>query len=67
MQNRIESVDQYREFYNSSLENQEAYWSNIAETFTWKKKWNKVTSGNFDELNVKWFEGATLNITENIR
>ena len=65
MQNRIESVDQYREFYNSSLENQEAYWSNIAETFTWKKKWNKVASGNFDELNVKWFEGATLNITEN--
>jgi acetyl-CoA synthetase len=30
-----------------------------------ERKWNKVLSWNFEEPNVKWFEGAKLNITEN--
>tara|TARA_Y100000780_G_scaffold232594_1_gene268353 strand:- start:21160 stop:23088 length:1929 start_codon:yes stop_codon:yes gene_type:complete len=65
MHNRIESVEQYKSSYHSSLNESESYWSKVAETFTWKKEWNSVTSGNFEELNVKWFDGAKLNITEN--
>ena len=37
----------------------------IAESFDWKKKWDKVLDWNFDEPNVKWFDGGQLNITEN--
>ena len=37
----------------------------IAESFEWKKKWDKVLDWNFDEPNVKWFDGGQLNITEN--
>ncbi|MBC75675.1 MAG: acetate--CoA ligase [Halobacteriovoraceae bacterium] len=65
MHNRIESVEQYKSSYHSSLNESESYWSKVADTFTWKKEWNSVTSGNFEELNVKWFDGAKLNITEN--
>ena len=65
MQNRIESIDQYHDFYKKSLNEQDAYWANIAESFTWKKKWDSVQSGDFKNLDIKWFEGGTLNITEN--
>lgn len=41
------------------------YWTEVANTFQWKKKWDTLVSGNFHEANVKWFEGAQLNITEN--
>lgn len=46
-------------------EEQNNYWAQIANTFQWKKKWNSVQTGNFEEVNFKWFEGARLNITEN--
>lgn len=65
MQNRIESPQQYNEFYQRSMNDQEAYWAEIASTFTWRKKWDQVQSGDFNDLNIKWFEGAKLNITEN--
>ena len=65
MKFRIESKEQYLDFYKDSMEAPEAYWSKIAETFTWQKPWDKVLSGDFNELNMKWFEGAKLNITEN--
>lgn len=41
------------------------YWSEVANTFQWKKKWDSIQSGNFTDVNVKWFDGAQLNITEN--
>ncbi|MCO4754155.1 MAG: acetate--CoA ligase [Bacteriovoracaceae bacterium] len=65
MQNRIESAEQYKDFYAKSMQEQNDYWAMIAESFTWKKKWDHIQSGNFEDLNVKWFEGAKLNITEN--
>ncbi|MDC0552108.1 acetate--CoA ligase, partial [Flavobacteriaceae bacterium] len=41
-------------------------WEEIAEEhFLWKKKWNSVLKWDFSKPEVKWFEGAKLNITEN--
>jgi acetyl-CoA synthetase len=62
---RIETMSQYNEFYTESNDKTDSYWSKRAETFDWFKKWDKVQSGNFDDLNIKWFEGAQLNITVN--
>jgi len=47
------------------MENPEKFWGDYAEQFTWHKKWNKVCSGNFQNLDYKWFEGAKLNMSEN--
>ncbi len=44
---------------------QETYWSEIANTFQWKRKWDSLQRGNFHDVNVTWFNGAKLNITEN--
>lgn len=41
------------------------YWTNVANTFQWKKKWDSLQTGNFHDVNVEWFKGALLNITEN--
>ena len=62
---RISSKEDYKNSYRNSLENQNSYWEEVASTFKWKEKWDEVQSGDFDKLNVKWFDGGKLNITEN--
>jgi acetyl-CoA synthetase len=43
----------------------QTHWSEVANTFQWKKKWDHLQTGNFFDVNVEWFKGASLNITEN--
>jgi len=62
---QIRNFDDYLEKYKNSIEQPEKFWSEVAENFTWKKKWEKVLDWNFREPRVRWFEGAKLNITEN--
>jgi acetyl-CoA synthetase len=62
---QIKSLDEYNAVYKKSVEQPEEFWAGIADNFLWRKKWDKVLSWNFTEPNVKWFEGAKLNITEN--
>ncbi|MBN8837304.1 MAG: acetate--CoA ligase [Sphingobacteriia bacterium] len=62
---QIKSFEEYKKAYQKSVEDPESFWSEIAENFVWKKKWNSVLNWNFEEPWVQWFEGAKLNITEN--
>lgn len=62
---QIKSLEEYRSAYKRSIESPEEFWGEVAENFTWSKKWDKVLSWNFKEPDIKWFEGAKLNITEN--
>ena len=62
---QISSFDDYLEKYRKSIEQPEKFWTEVAENFTWKKKWDKVVDWNFREPRIRWFEGARLNITEN--
>ncbi|MEJ7647293.1 MAG: acetate--CoA ligase [Chryseolinea sp.] len=61
----IHSVDDYKETYKKSVENPEDFWASVASEFVWKRKWDKVLEWDFKKPEVKWFLGATLNITEN--
>ncbi|NUM51612.1 MAG: acetate--CoA ligase [Flavobacteriales bacterium] len=62
---RIQSNEQYKAAYKKSVENPEIFWEEIAEQFSWRKKWDKVLDWNFTEPNIKWFVNGKLNITEN--
>lgn len=62
---QIKSAEAYQEAYRKSAENPSAFWSEIADHFTWKKKWDEVLDWNFKDPKVEWFKGAQLNITEN--
>lgn len=62
---QIRSLDQYVAAYKRSVEDPEGFWSEIAESFYWKKKWNKVLDWNFKDPKIEWFINGKLNITEN--
>lgn len=62
---QIKSFDEYKEAYQKSIEDPSAFWADVAENFTWRKKWDKVLEWNFTEPKVEWFKGGKLNITEN--
>ena len=62
----IKHLEEYFQVYRKSVRNPELFWSEVAEEhFLWRKKWNNVLSWDFTKPEVKWFEGAKLNITEN--
>ena len=62
---QLTSLESRNQAYRESLENPEEFWASVANKFTWKRKWDRVLDWNFEEPNVRWFDGAQLNITEN--
>ncbi len=62
---QIKSLEQYHEAYKKSIETPEIFWNEIAETFTWQKKWDTTLEWNFSAPQIQWFKGGKLNITEN--
>lgn len=62
---QLTSLEAYQNAYRNSVENPESFWADIAENFTWHKKWDSVLNWNFNEPKVEWFAGGKLNITEN--
>jgi acetyl-CoA synthetase len=62
---KISSQSDYQQLYQKSIEQPEKFWAEVAEDFTWQKKWNKVLEWDFHKPEVKWFAGGQLNITEN--
>ena len=59
------SQSEYLQAYAKSVKEPEKFWADIAEDFTWRKKWNKVLEWDFHKPDVKWFIGGKMNITEN--
>ena len=62
----IKHLEEYYQVYRKSVRNPEIFWEEIAEEhFVWRKRWDNVLSWDFTKPEVKWYEGAQLNITEN--
>jgi acetyl-CoA synthetase len=62
---QLKTFEEYKTAYKKSIDSPEQFWAEIAENFTWQKKWDKVLDWNFEEPNIKWFLNAKFNITEN--
>jgi acetyl-CoA synthetase len=62
---QITSLEAYHAEWRRSIDDPEGFWSDVAGHFTWRRRWDKVLSWNFTDPDVRWFEGARLNITEN--
>lgn len=65
MNYQIKTFEEYEEAYRKSVDDPEGFWAEVAENFHWRKKWDKVLEWNFEEPDIKWFQGGKLNITEN--
>jgi len=66
MSHKIQTLSGYIHEYQSSVAQPEEFWSRVAESFHWQKKWDKVLDWDFEGPDVKWFLNGKLNITENI-
>lgn len=62
---QIQSKEAYEKAYFNSIQDPEAFWSEIASNFSWHKKWDSVLEWDFETANTQWFIGGKLNITEN--
>ena len=62
---KIDSFSDYNRAYEHSLNDPEGFWEDVASTFSWQSKWDKVLDWEFDTPNVNWFVNGKLNITEN--
>ena len=63
---RITSLSEYTKEYDRSIKDPEGFWSGIAASFEWKKKWDQGLQWDFKGPDVKWFLNGRLNITENL-
>ena len=62
----IGNMEKYKEMYDESIKNPEAFWGKMADEFvSWYKKWDNVRSFDFKEGKIKWYENAKLNVTYN--
>jgi acetyl-CoA synthetase len=62
------NADQYKTMYKQSIENPDEFWAEQANKYvSWFKPWDNVSDWSFDQsdLHIKWFEGATLNVSYN--
>uniref|UniRef100_A0ACD5UR97 Uncharacterized protein n=1 Tax=Avena sativa TaxID=4498 RepID=A0ACD5UR97_AVESA len=67
----VSSPQQYQEMYQRSINDPAGFWSEIAETFYWKQKWNpdEVCTENLDvtkgPIKIEWFKGGKTNVCYN--
>ena len=60
----INSEEEFQKLYSQSINSPTEFWGEIADSFSWDKKWNKVLNWETPPF-AKWFEGGKLNITKN--
>ena len=59
-------AQQYAGMYERSINEPEAFWAEQAEQFvSWFRKWDKVQEWDYETVDIKWFSGATLNVSYN--
>ena len=59
-------AQQYAGMYERSVNEPDAFWAEQAEQFvSWSRKWDKVQEWDFETVDIKWFSGATLNVSYN--
>ena len=62
----IDSLAKYFDVYRIAEKDPESFWGTIAtNNFEWRKKWSKVFEWDKENVRIKWFLDAKLNITEN--
>ncbi len=56
----------YREMYDRSISDPNAFWAEQANEFIdWFQTWDKVSEYDFKKGDIRWFEGARLNVSHN--
>ena len=58
--------EKYQEMYKRSIEDPDKFWAEQASEFIdWYTPWDKVQEWDYHKADIKWFEGAKLNVSHN--
>lgn len=56
----------YDSMYSASISDPQGFWAEQAEKFvSWFTKWDSVLDWDYHKGHIRWFEGATLNVSYN--
>ncbi len=56
----------YRAMYARSVADPAGFWADQAAEFvTWYRRWDAVENSDFNAVDIRWFEGAKLNVCYN--
>ena len=62
----VSGMDAYQALYDRSVADPDGFWREMAlEHLTWMSPFETVRSGGFENLDYKWFEDGTLNVSAN--
>jgi acetyl-CoA synthetase len=62
----VGDIQAYERAYQHSMDDLEGYWGQRAEELVnWFSKWNSVLEADLHKPQVRWFDGATLNVSYN--
>ena len=64
-QAKIASIDAYHEMHRRSLRDPSGFWAEQAERLSFFRKWDRVLHDDFSTANMRWFEGAHINVCHN--
>ncbi len=60
------SFEQYEAMYRRSIEAPDGFWSEVAGSFEWSQKWDKVRDFSFEHpVSIKWFLNGKTNLSVN--
>ena len=62
---QIKSQENYEISRTKAIDDPELFWSEIASTFSWFKKWDQVLNFDWSIPKTEWFINGKLNITVN--
>lgn len=58
--------ENYEAMYQESIQDPQGFWAKQANEFvTWYKKWDNVLDWDYHKGHIRWFEGASLNVSYN--
>ena len=61
----ISDMEEYEKMWSRSIEDPAGFWSDIAGGFEWMQGWDEVMSYDFVRGDIRWFDGAVLNVSVN--
>ena len=65
MEFQVKNLEEYGIAYQRSVDHPEEFWGEIASHYDWTEPWTKVLTWDFEQPDVRWFEGGKTNITYN--
>ena len=55
----------YLKMYEESVTDPELFWDKQAERLDWFKKWNNTLEWDYNQGDIRWYEGGKLNVSYN--